>query len=181
MWSYIYFSHLSWFCPQRFFFATFSCECICIVRFVEAGTHGHNTVLYELLLFVFVFFSGKSITLLGKIKLAARLHRPHMFIGYPSNSTEIQRKPASLRALWWWMLGKQKWMDCWWSLCVYERLICTLYPLRESTGIEGFQDETKKQNSLLQVTSFSNYTNMSCSHFTQKSRGKIKKPFLEPA
>jgi len=67
---------------------------------VEAGTHGHNTVLYELLLFVFVFFSGKSITLLGKIKLAARLHRPHMFIGYPSNSTEIQRKPASLRALW---------------------------------------------------------------------------------
>lgn len=46
------------------------------------------------------FFSGKSITLLGKIKLAARSHRPHMFIGYPSNSSEIQRKPASLRAMW---------------------------------------------------------------------------------
>jgi len=139
-----------------------------------------GTILFYMnyyFLFLF-FFSGKSITLLGKIKLAARLHRPHMFIGYPSNSTEIQRKPASLRALWWWMLGKQKWMDCWWSLCVYERLICTLYPLRESTGIEGFQDETKKQNSLLQVTSFSNYTNMSCSHFTQKSRGKIKKAFF---
>lgn len=137
---YIYIFHISlWlFCPQRCFFATFSCECICIVRFVEAGTHGQNTVLYDLLLFV---FSGKSITLLGKIKLAARLHRPHMFIGYPSNSTEIQRKPASLRAMWCWMVGKQKWMDCWWSVCVcvYERLICTLYPLRESTGIEGFR------------------------------------------